>query len=140
MDPTDDGPVVLGDPNLLRQLVTNLIDNAIKFTERGSIAVSVASTASSAVVEVADTGVGIEDEALAHVFDRFYRTDKSRSRAVEGTGLGLAIVRSIARVHDGNVSAFRRPAGGTVFRVLLPLALAQAARPQAAEPAFISSQ
>jgi signal transduction histidine kinase len=117
-----------------------LVDNAIKFTERGSIAVSVGSTTSAAVVEVADTGVGIEDEALAHVFERFYRTDKSRSRAVEGTGLGLAIVRSIARVHDGNVSAFRRPAGGTVFRVLLPLASPKQLASKAAEPAFISSQ
>ena len=138
--PEDDGPVVAGDPNLLRQLITNLIDNAIKFTERGSIAVSVGATAASAVVEVADTGVGIEDEALAHVFDRFYRTDKSRSRAVEGTGLGLAIVRSIARVHDGSVSAFRRSGGGTVFRVLLPLALPRKLAVTAAEPAFISSQ
>ncbi len=137
--PDGDGPIVLGDPNLVRQLVTNLIDNAIKFTERGTIAVRVAATASSAVVEVADTGIGIEDEALAHVFDRFYRTDKSRSRAVEGTGLGLAIVRSIARVHDGSVAAFRRSGGGTVFRVLLPLAPPPlAVRP--AERAFISSQ
>jgi len=94
------------------------------------------------VVEVADTGVGIEEESLSRVFDRFYRTDKSRSRAVEGTGLGLAIVRSIARVHDGSVHATRRPGGGTVFRVTLPRARVPGPAPvqPPAEQAFISRQ
>jgi two-component system, OmpR family, sensor histidine kinase BaeS len=94
------------------------------------------------VVDVADTGVGIEEESLARIFDRFYRTDKSRSRAVEGTGLGLAIVRSIARVHDGTVEATKRPGGGTLFRVTLPR-VAPAPRPPVqppAEQAFISRQ
>jgi len=70
--------------------------------------------------EVVDTGVGIVDESLGRVFDRFYRTDKSRTRAVEGTGLGLAIVRSIARVHAGSVSARKGAEGGSVFSVRLP--------------------
>jgi two-component system OmpR family sensor kinase len=67
-----------------------------------------------------DTGVGIDSEALERVFDRFYRTDKSRDRAVPGTGLGLAIVRSIANVHDGTVVATRAAEGGAAFRVTLP--------------------
>jgi two-component system OmpR family sensor kinase len=139
--PDKDEPVVLGDPSLLRQLFTNLIDNAIKFTERGSIEVRVQSSGERAVVEVADTGVGIEDEALLRIFDRFYRTDKSRSRAVEGTGLGLAIVRSIARVHKASVEATRRPGGGTVFRVVLPrIHPLPAQAPKPSERAFISSQ
>ena len=71
-------------------------------------------------VEVSDTGPGIPAEELAHVFDRFYRTDKARSRAVPGTGLGLAIVRSIARVHNGEVAVGRSPAGGALFRVTIP--------------------
>jgi two-component system, OmpR family, sensor kinase len=136
------GPLVLGNHNLLRQLFTNLIENAIKFTERGEVEVRVRSADGQAVVEVADTGVGIEEESLARVFDRFYRTDKSRSRAVEGTGLGLAIVRSIARVHDGTVEATRRAGGGTVFRVTLPR-LPSAPRPPVpppAEEAFIYRQ
>jgi signal transduction histidine kinase len=139
--PKAGGPVVLGSTGLLRQLFSNLIDNAIKFTERGSIDVRVSTSGPDAIVEVADTGVGIEDEALARIFDRFYRTDKSRSRAVEGTGLGLAIVRSIARVHGGNVQAIRRPGGGTLFRVVLPRGAALPVQPpEPSEPAFIPSQ
>jgi signal transduction histidine kinase len=111
---------VLGNANLLRQLFTNLIDNAIKFTERGSVDVTVARSGASTVVSVADTGPGIDDEALERIFDRFFRADASRNRAVPGTGLGLAIVRSIARIHGGGVVAARRPGGGTVFNVTLP--------------------
>jgi len=113
-------PIVFGDANLLRQLVSNLVDNAIKFTDEGRVDVRLAAQNGHAIVEVADTGVGIESDALDRVFDRFYRTDKSRSRAVPGTGLGLAIVRSIARVHNGVVEAAPNPDGGTVFRVTLP--------------------
>ena len=139
--PEGGAATVMGDPNLLRQLFTNLIDNAIKFTERGSIGARVLALPEHVVVEIADTGPGIEDEALVRVFDRFYRTDKSRSRAVEGTGLGLAIVRSIAHVHAGTVTASRREDGGTIFRVTLPrLARAAAPPPQPSERAFISSQ
>jgi len=112
---------VLGDANLLRQLFTNLLENAIKFTETGSIDVTLAAKNGNAEVTVADTGVGIEDEALERVFDRFYRSDVSRSRAVPGTGLGLAIVRSIARIHGGAVAAERRPGGGTIFRISIPM-------------------
>jgi len=114
-------PVVCGDPSLLRQMIGNLIDNAIKFTEAGSVDVRVGADGARAWVEVADTGPGIPDDELMHVFDRFYRTDKARSRAgVPGTGLGLAIVRSIARVHEGEVTAERSAAGGALFRVVLP--------------------
>ena len=121
--PGPDAPrtMVLGDANLLRQLFTNLIDNAVKFTETGSIEVTLERQEGRAMVEVLDTGVGIEAEALDRVFDRFFRADASRNRAVPGTGLGLAIVRSIARVHDGSVTVARRPGGGSVFRVSLPI-------------------
>jgi signal transduction histidine kinase len=113
-------PVVLGNGNLLRQLFTNLIDNAIKFTEAGEIDVTVTPDAANTIVAVSDTGVGIDEDSLERVFDRFFRTDASRNRAVPGTGLGLAIVRSIARIHGGRVSAERRPGGGTTFNVVLP--------------------
>jgi len=118
--PGPDAIFVSGDPALLRQMVTNLIDNAIKFTETGRIDVALRVEAASAIVTVADTGVGIDEAALERVFDRFYRTDTSRDRAIPGTGLGLAIVRSIARVHGGMVEAARRQGGGTTLRVTLP--------------------
>ena len=114
-------PVVYGDANLLRQLVTNLVDNAIKFTDEGAIEVRLGAQDDRAVVEVVDTGAGIESDAFDRVFDRFYRTDKSRNRAIPGTGLGLAIVRSIARVHSGTVEVAANTGGGTIFRVSLPL-------------------
>lgn len=116
----DDGPVILGDANLLRQLFTNLIDNAMKFTESGSIDLVVARNGTEASVTVRDTGIGIDDEALERVFDRFFRADASRNRAIPGTGLGLAIVRSIARIHDGRVEVRRRPEGGSAFVVTFP--------------------
>jgi heavy metal sensor kinase len=116
----DESPIVTGDAALIRQLITNLIDNAIKFTERGGVTVRVRSNDSEAIVEVQDTGPGIDPEELPHIFERFYRTDKSRSREVPGTGLGLAIVRSIARVHSGRVEAERPEGGGTLMRVRLP--------------------
>lgn len=118
--PSAESAIVYGSESLLRQLFSNLVDNAVKFTEGGRVDVAVRIEGNDAVGEVRDTGAGIDDESLARVFDRFYRSDKSRNRAVEGTGLGLAIVRSIARVHGGTVTASRRPEGGSVFTVRLP--------------------
>jgi two-component system OmpR family sensor kinase len=112
--------MVIGDESLLRQMFNNLVDNAIKFTEHGSVDVTLMLQNGSAIVEVADTGVGIESETAERLFDRFFRSDASHSRVIEGTGLGLAIVRSIARIHGGSVTAAPRPGGGSVFRVVLP--------------------
>jgi len=120
-----DRSLVLGDAALLRQLVTNLIDNALKFTERGEVVVAVTRGDGSVRIEVRDTGIGIAPEHADRLFDRFFRGDASHSRAVEGTGLGLAIVRSIARIHGGTVSAWPRPEGGSVFAVDLPGVRAQ---------------
>jgi signal transduction histidine kinase len=114
-------PTVSGDSNLVRQMIANLVDNAIKFTERGRVDVRVGSAGALAWVEVADSGPGVPQEELSNVFQRFYRADKARSRDVPGTGLGLAIVRSIARVHGGEATASGLPAGGAIFRVDLPL-------------------
>ena len=115
-----DSPIVNGDPALIRQLITNLVDNAIKFTPQGNVTVSISQDGGSAIAEVADTGPGIDEDELPMIFDRFYRADKSRSRTVPGTGLGLAIVRSIARVHGASVQALPRPGGGTILRVSFP--------------------
>jgi two-component system OmpR family sensor kinase len=118
--PAGASTIVVGDAGLLRQLVGNLVDNALKFTNEGRVDVAVSAEDGSAVIEVADTGPGIAGDAAERLFDRFFRGDPSHARAVEGTGLGLAIVRSIARVHGGTVSAEPRPEGGSVFRVRLP--------------------
>jgi signal transduction histidine kinase len=116
------GAIVVGDESLLRQMLSNLIDNAIKFTDSGHIDATLTMRGGSAIVEVADTGVGIETETAERLFDRFFRSDASHSRTIEGTGLGLAIVRSIARIHGGSVTARRRPGGGSVFEISLPAA------------------
>lgn len=116
----DATPSTPGDPTLLRQLVGNLIDNAIKFSERGTVLVRVGRDGSVAWIDVEDTGPGIPPSELGHIFDRFYRADKARSRDVPGTGLGLAIVRSIARVHGGDVTVTSAASGGARFHVALP--------------------
>ena len=118
LDPA--GPYVFGDTPLIRQLVSNLVDNAIKFTQTGEIVVAVSHEPGSARITVADTGIGIAAETAERLFDRFFRGDPSHSRTIEGTGLGLAIVRSIARIHGGTATAAARPGGGSMFAVTLP--------------------
>ncbi len=118
---TDGSAIVLGEPGLLRQLVTNLTENAIKFTSAGGVRVSLARDGRSARIVVSDTGRGIPAEALPHVFERFYRADPARSRAVEGTGLGLAVVRNIVRVHSGEIAVRSDPGRGTTFTVDIPI-------------------
>ena len=108
---------VLGEPDSLERAVLNLIDNAIKFSpEGGTVHVHLA----DGVLTVADEGPGIAEEDLPHVFDRFYRSDKSRN--TPGTGLGLSIVAHTIAAHGGEVSAANKPEGGAVFTVTLPLA------------------
>jgi signal transduction histidine kinase len=98
--------VITGDTQRLKQLLANLVDNAIKATsEQGTITLSLFKDGEWARLEVADTGIGINPEHLTHLFDRFYRVDKARSRVSGGTGLGLAIVKGIAEQHGGKVSA-----------------------------------
>lgn len=113
--------VVMGEPGLLRQLVANLTENAIKFTANGSVSVGVSRRNGSGRIVVGDTGRGIPADALPHVFERFYRADPARSRAVEGTGLGLAVVRNIVRVHGGVVAVSSEPEKGTTFTIDIPL-------------------
>jgi signal transduction histidine kinase len=121
------GPMLVsGSGHLLRQLVNNLIDNAIKYTPaRGSVEVSLAADAGGeyALLEVADTGIGIGPDDLTRVFDRFYRTDRSRTRMAEssGTGLGLSICQAVVLAHGGEIDCHNRPEGGTVFAIRLPL-------------------
>ena len=119
---SDDGAVVRGEPGLLRQLMTNLTENAIKFTVSGGVSLAVTCEHSRVRLTVSDTGPGIPADALPHIFERFYRADPARSRIVEGTGLGLAVVRNIVRVHRGDIRAESPPGGGTTFVITLPVA------------------
>jgi two-component system phosphate regulon sensor histidine kinase PhoR len=110
------------DPIRVKQIVVNLVDNAIKYTSaEGSISVSISPVGGIAVLEVSDTGIGIPQQALSQVFDRFYRVDKARSRQFGGTGLGLAIVKSICAAYGGTVTVKSADGQGAVFRVELPL-------------------
>jgi len=114
--------VITGDTQRLKQLLANLVDNAIKATsEQGTITLSLFKDGEWARLEVADTGIGINPEHLTHLFDRFYRVDKARSRVSGGTGLGLAIVKGIAEQHGGKVSATSEPGKGSTFSVWLKL-------------------
>ena len=114
---------VVGDRDRLRQTVDNLLANVRSHTPAGAPArVTVGREGDRAVVEVADGGPGLSDEALARVFERFYRGDASRSRASGGVGLGLSIVAAVIRAHGGAVRARKGAEGGAVFRIELPAA------------------
>ena len=115
------GVHVEGDRTRLQQVIVNLIDNAIKYTqEGGKIEISVGREGSTAILEVSDNGPGIPPDCLPHVFERFYRADKAGSRADGGFGLGLAIVKWIAESHNGAVELSSQPEAGSVFTVTLP--------------------
>ena len=114
-------PEVLGDEARLRQVLGNLMANALQHTPATTrIAVRVGTVGDEAVLEVSDEGPGLETVDAQRVFERFYRTDSSRTRASGGTGLGLSIVDSLVRAHDGRVSVVTAPGRGCRFRVTLP--------------------
>jgi two-component system phosphate regulon sensor histidine kinase PhoR len=113
---------IQGDRTLLGELCMNLIDNAIKYNyPKGTVQVSVTSRDNHAIFKVADTGIGIEPEHHSRIFERFYRTDKSRSKATGGTGLGLSIVKHAAEYHSGKISLDSAPGKGTTISVAFPL-------------------
>ena len=110
--------VISGDIDQLIRLIVNLLDNAIKYTECGSITLSAWEEDGQAVIEVADTGVGVQPEHLPYIFERFYRADSSRSS--KGAGLGLSIARQIVHVHGGRLEVQSEADKGTMFTVYLP--------------------
>ena len=113
--------LVQADPHRLEQVLGNLLENAVRYTpEAGTVAVCVAKQQDAAVLEVKDSGPGLSEDAIQHVFDRFYRVDSSRGRALGGSGLGLAISKALVTLHGGRLEAANRAAGGAVFRVILP--------------------
>jgi signal transduction histidine kinase len=119
---TDSGVWVRGDAERLREVLVTLVDNAIKYTlSGGRVDVNVRRSGRKAVITVADTGVGIPAESLPHLFDRFYRVDKARSRDDGGTGLGLAIANQVTEAHGGTISATSAVGVGTTMTVELRL-------------------
>ena len=113
---------LVADEEALGQIVANLLDNALKYTAKGGqVWVRVRTEDGCAVIEVEDTGIGIQPRDLGRIFERFYRADKARSRELGGTGLGLSIVKHVALAHGGRVSVDSVPGTGSTFRVHLPL-------------------
>jgi signal transduction histidine kinase len=111
---------VRGDEEMLREAVTNLVSNAIQYTPRGGrIEIDLAIEGTSAVLRVADTGIGVSDEARGQLFQEFYRSPEARKHFPDGTGLGLAITRRIVELHGGRIEVQSRPEGGTLFLIRL---------------------
>jgi len=118
----NDLPLCYGDEDRIEQVVHNILENAVRYSEEGgNIIISVSHQNNEVVVEAADNGPGIPREALPRIWERFYRTDKARSRKQGGTGLGLAIVEEIIKKHGGRVFAESEPGKGTIIGFALPV-------------------
>ncbi|MCH5586510.1 HAMP domain-containing histidine kinase [Shimazuella sp. AN120528] len=113
---------IYADADLLNQVWTNLLHNSIKFTdEHGSITISLKQTGENTVVQFTDTGSGISEEDQLHIFERFYKGDKSRNRNAGGSGLGLSIVKKIVELHHGTIQVESKLGEGTTITVSIPL-------------------
>jgi len=113
--PLDSSLKIYGDKQRLRQVMVNLIMNALKYTDAGSVTIGIADEAERCRIFIRDTGIGIPAEDLKRVFERFYRVDKDRSRMMGGTGLGLAIVKHIVEAHGFKVEVTSEPGKGSEF-------------------------
>jgi len=121
LDPSGDFPI-FADPGRLHQLFDNLLDNALKYTDRGGeLAVRLECRGGLAMVELADSFPGVTAEELERLFDRLYRVENSRNRALGGAGLGLAICKNIVEAHEGSIRALPSPQGGVLICIELPL-------------------
>ncbi|WP_084655742.1 sensor histidine kinase [Andreesenia angusta] len=109
------------DPDRIKQTLINIISNAIKYTDRGgTVELKLYSEYDSVVVEISDNGIGIPEESLPHIFDRFYRVDKARARATGGSGLGLSIANQIVSLHGGKIEVESKLGEGTTIKIRLP--------------------
>jgi len=110
------------DYNKLEQLILIFLDNAVKFTKKGSITVTLTKKTNKAQIKITDTGVGIDKKDIPHIFDRFYKIDKSRSSQNEnGFGLGLSIAKEIINKHQGSINLSSKKGSGTTFTITLPI-------------------
>ncbi len=117
------GPVYV-DREMWEKIILNLLSNAFKFTLHGEIGVRVRSDGERVIVKVSDTGIGIPESELPHIFDRFHRVHGTKARTQEGSGIGLALVREMVRLHGGTISVESSPGRGSTFRVEIPLGTA----------------
>ncbi|HSP19958.1 MAG TPA: HAMP domain-containing sensor histidine kinase, partial [Myxococcaceae bacterium] len=108
------------DREMWEKIVLNLLSNAFKFTFEGRVSVRLEARGGSAVLTVADTGTGIPESELPHIFERFHRVEGAKGRTHEGTGIGLALVQELVKLHGGTIEALSRPGGGSTFSVALP--------------------
>jgi two-component system sensor histidine kinase BaeS len=116
-----DGAIVDGDPARLAQVLDNLLTNALRYTDRGGdVTIAVHDRDHGVAVDISDTGVGIAAGDLPHVFDRFWRADRSRSRTTGGSGVGLAVVQRLVAAHGGRIHVESEPGRGTSFHIWLP--------------------
>ena len=114
--------IVNGNRTILEEIIYNLCDNAIKYNRKGGVCeIKISHIPQKAIITVSDTGIGIPEEHLPRIFERFYRSDKSRCQKIKGTGLGLSIVKHGVSYHGGTVRAESTPGKGTVFTVELPI-------------------
>jgi two-component system phosphate regulon sensor histidine kinase PhoR len=111
---------IQADPFKLEQMFINLLDNAIKYTEKGEASISLRQEDSKSIIEIQDTGIGIPGSHLPRIFERFYVVDKSRSKKLGGTGLGLSIVKHIVLLHGGTIDIESSLGMGTKFTITLP--------------------
>ena len=112
---------ISADADKLSQVFINLLSNALKYSNAGgAVTVTTRSSASSLTITVSDTGIGIAGEDLPNIFERFYRTDKSRARTTGGSGIGLTIAKAIVEAHHGQITAQSEPGRGSEFTVTLP--------------------
>ncbi|MBM3330506.1 HAMP domain-containing protein [candidate division WOR-3 bacterium] len=116
-----DGVPLRADRFKLEQVFINLLDNAVKYTDKGEVELAISREDGKIVIEVRDTGPGIAAEHLPRLFERFYVVDKGRSRRLGGTGLGLSIVKHIVLLHSGDISVRSTPGAGTAFTISLPI-------------------
>ncbi len=114
-------PKTMSDKVRLEQVIVNLIDNALKYTNQGEVRVQACKEGKNIRVDVEDTGTGIPEKDLSRIFERFYRVDKGRSRDLGGTGLGLAIVKHIISAHNGRIWVQSQPGKGTTFSFTIPV-------------------
>lgn len=118
---TGETAIVPIDRNRMQQVITNLVSNAIKYSnDGGTVRVVIEDTDDSGMIHVEDSGIGIPQEDLKRIFERFYRTDKSRNRKTGGAGVGLAIAKTIVQAHKRKISAESEEGKGSRFTVVLP--------------------
>jgi signal transduction histidine kinase len=130
---------VLADPDRLREVITNLFDNAVKYTEQGKVTLGLTGNDQVVQLYVRDTGPGIAPEDVSHLFQKFYRVDNSATRTIGGTGLGLFICRKIVELYQGRIWAESELGKGTTFFINLPRLSSQKAEELKAAEAHSSA-